>query len=97
MWKPSPRRRGLEGKPRRESPKRTISTNGGSGSLQMVSEPDTGRWAPKGSKCASKDVGPQKGVDLGQSHIDWRKERVPARTLCPKGRSIRGRKECQEC
>ena len=32
-----------EGKSERESPKRTISASGGSGLLQMVSEPDTGR------------------------------------------------------
>ena len=31
----------LEGKPERESPKRTISASGGSGLLQMVSELDT--------------------------------------------------------
>ena len=34
----------LEGKPERESSERTISASGGSGSLQMVLEPDTGRW-----------------------------------------------------
>ena len=32
-------------------------------------------------RCASKDVGSQRGVDLVGSHIDWRKERVPARIL----------------
>ena len=60
----------------------------------MVSEPDTGRCVSllavprKGvdmMRCASKDVGTQRGVDLGRSHIDWRKERVPARTLGPSG------------
>ena len=38
----------------RESPKRTISTSGGLGLLQMVSESDIGR-------CASKDASPQEG------------------------------------
>ena len=43
----------LEGKPERESPKRTISASGELGSLQMVSESDTERCAslltiPKG-------------------------------------------------
>ena len=41
----------LEGKPGRESPKRTISTSGGYEPLQMVSKSDTGR-------CASKKVVP---------------------------------------
>ena len=35
----------LEGKPERESPKKTIFTNGGLGLLQMISEPDTRRYA----------------------------------------------------
>ena len=86
----------LRGSPK-ESPKRTISTSGGFGALQMVSEPDTGRCAsllavPRRGvdtrRCASKDTGPQRGVDLGRSHIDWRKERVPARTLSPKGAEL---------
>ena len=42
------------GKPRKESPKRIISTSSGLGRLKMVSELDTGR-------CASKDVGPPEG------------------------------------
>ena len=46
----------LEGKPERESPKRTISANGGLGLLQLVSEPDTGR-------CASKEAKPQRGSE----------------------------------
>ena len=55
-----------------ESPKRTISTSGESGSLQIVSAPDTGQCASlfvvprKGVDtrgCASKDAGP-KGVNL---------------------------------
>ena len=41
----------LEGKPERESPKRTISTSSGFGLLQMVLEPDTGQYV-------SKDAGP---------------------------------------
>ena len=32
-------------------------------------------------RCVSKDVGPRMRVDLVGSHIDWRKERVLARTL----------------
>ncbi|KAG7024023.1 hypothetical protein SDJN02_15052, partial [Cucurbita argyrosperma subsp. argyrosperma] len=63
--------RGWIGKPERESPKRTISTSGGSRPLQMVSEPDTGRCAsllavPRRGvdtrRCASKDAGPRRGV-----------------------------------
>ena len=38
----------------RNGSKRTISASGGLGLLQMVSEPDTGRYA-------SEDVGPQGG------------------------------------
>jgi len=30
-------------------------------------------------------MGPKDGWIWGWSHIDWRKERVPARTLAPKG------------
>ena len=33
---------------------------------------------------SSKDAGPKRGWIWGWSHIDWRKERVPARTLAPK-------------
>ena len=36
------------------------------------------------SRCASKDIEPQKGW-IGGSHIDWRRERVPASTLGPEG------------
>ena len=32
-------------------------------------------------RCASKNVGPKRGWIWGQSHIDWRKERGPARML----------------
>ena len=51
-----------------KSPKRTISASGGPGSLQMVSELDTGRCAsllavPRRGvdtrRCASKDAGPK--------------------------------------
>ena len=34
---------------------------------------------------ASKDADPERGWIWWGSHIDWRKERVPARTLGPKG------------
>ena len=36
-------------------------------------------------RCASKDVGHRRGVDLVVSQIDWIKERVSARTLGPEG------------
>ena len=49
----------LEGKPERESPKRTISASGGLGPLQIVSEPDTRR-------CASEEAVPRRGVDMRQ-------------------------------
>ena len=92
VWKPVPSQRFL--KTLRESPKRTIYASGGPGPLQMVSEPDTGRCASEEAVSrrgvdtrwyASRDAGPERGVDLVGSHIDWRKERVPARTLAPKG------------
>ena len=63
----------LEGKPKRESPKRTVSASGGPQSLQMVSEPDIGRCAREEAVprrgvdtrwCASKDTGSGRGVDL---------------------------------
>ena len=44
----------LEGKPERESPKRTIFVSGGFGPLQMVSELDTERYA-------SEEAVPRKG------------------------------------
>ena len=67
----------FEGKPKRESPKRIISASGGLGPLQMVSEPDTGQCASKGTEprrevdteqCASADVGPRRGVECEISH-----------------------------
>ena len=67
----------LEGKLERISPKRTIFASGGFELLQMVSEPDAG-------ECANKDFGSRRG-GIGGSHIDWRRERVPARTLALKG------------
>ena len=41
-------------------------------------------------KSVSEDAGPRRGVDcdVPQSHIDWRKERVSARTLGPEGEWI---------
>ena len=47
-------------------PKRTISTSGGLGLLQMVLESDTGR-------CASEDARPPMGGFV-RSHIGWRGE-----------------------
>ena len=41
--------------------KRTMSTSGGLGLLQMVSKPNTER-------CASKDIGPSRGLDCEISH-----------------------------
>ena len=79
----------LEGKPERESPKRTISVSSGHGRIQMVSEPDIGQ-------CASEEAESRRGWTEGgmltktlglegESHIDWRRKRVPARTLGPEG------------
>ena len=61
----------------RGSLKRTISASGGPRSLQMVSELNKAR-------CASKDAGSRRGWIWWRSHTDWRKERVPARTLALK-------------
>ena len=78
MWKPLPIRRvlkNLEGKPERESPKKTISASGGLELLQRVSELDT-------EQCVSEEAEPRRGGGwIGESNIDWRRERVPARTL----------------
>ena len=72
-----------------------ISVSGGSRPLQIVSELDTGRCVnllavPRGEgvdtrRCSSKDTSPKEGWIWGQSHIDWRKERVSARTLGSEG------------
>ena len=35
-------------------------------------------------RCATKDAGPRMGW-IGESHIDWRRERVSARTLSLEG------------
>ena len=55
----------LEGSSRLSGPKKrkkkTISTRGGFGRLQMVLEPDTER-------CANKDLGPPRGVDCEIPH-----------------------------
>ena len=51
----------LEGKPERESLKRTIYASGGLGLLQMVSEPNT-------RQCVSEDAGPPSGVDFEIPH-----------------------------
>ena len=41
---------------------------------------------PKGGRHeAVCQYGPQRGWIWGQSHIDWRKERVSVKTLAPKG------------
>ena len=47
VWKPLPTTcfKNLEEKPERKSTKRTISTSGGLGLVQMVSEPDIGQCA----------------------------------------------------
>ena len=77
--------------PKRESRKRIISASSGFGLLQMVSEPDTGRYANEEAearrgvdtrRCASKDTGPRRRL-IGRFHIDWRRERVLVRTLRP--------------
>ena len=81
VWKPLPSRHIWKpwGKPKRKSPKRTISASGGFGPLQMVSELDN-RW------CASEEAEPRKGWTRGgvlarmlgpeegwivRSHIGW--------------------------
>ena len=69
----------------RNGPKRTISTSGGLGLLQMVSQPDTGR-------CVNEEAEPQKG---------WTQDSVPAKTLGPEGglgvpTSIGEGNECQQ-
>ena len=74
------------GKPERERPKRTMSASGGSGALQMVSEPYIGqcanllavprRWVDT-RRCVRMDAGPQRGRFGGDPT------------------SIGGRKECQ--
>ena len=74
VWKSLPHKR--EGKPKRESPKIIIFISVGFGPLQMILEKDIGQ-------CASKEVEPQRKVDLVGSYIHWRKKRVQARTLCP--------------
>ena len=62
----------LEGKIKRERPKRTVSISGGLGLLQVVLEPDTRRCANEEvepqrgvdtRRCASKDTGSRRGVD----------------------------------
>ena len=50
---------------------------------QIPGDVPAGRLSPEGVDmrlCASKNVGPQRGWIGWGSHIDWRKERVPART-----------------
>ena len=59
--------------PERKNPKRIISSSGGLELLQMVLEPNNGQ-------CASKDAEPRRGW-IVRSHIDWKEERVSARTL----------------
>ena len=44
------RLKNFEGKRQMESPKRTISTNGGLRPLQMVSEPNTGQCTSEETK-----------------------------------------------
>ena len=72
---------------------RIIFVSGGLGPLQMISELNTGRCASNEAKprrgmdtrwCANKDTGPRKGW-IGGSHINWRRERVPVKTLGPEG------------
>ena len=62
----------FEGKPERESPKRTISASGRLGPLQMVLESDIKRCASEAEprkevdtrRYASKNVGPRRGCGL---------------------------------
>ena len=65
----------IEGKPERESPKRTISACCGLELLQMVSEQDTG-W------CANKDAGSSRGGGGGvDCEIPHRLERGAKHSL----------------
>ena len=57
--------------PERESPKKIISASGKIELLQMVSEPNTGRYV-------SKDIGPPRGVN---SEISYRLERRTKHSL----------------
>ena len=78
VWKPFPSIRVLKTlTPERENSKWTISTSGGLGPLQMVSEPDTRRCASEEAEpcrgvdtrqCASDHVGPRRGVDCEIPH-----------------------------
>ena len=78
--------------PYSDKPKKDNICCGGLGLLQMVLEPDTGRrvsdevepWMRVDKTVCQQGRWASKGVDWG-SHIDWRMERVPARTLGPKG------------
>ena len=58
----------------RNGPKWTISTSGGLGLSQMVSELDTG-W------CASEDVGSPRGVDCEISHRLERERSIPYKSV----------------
>ena len=62
----------LEGKPERESPKRTISASDWFGPSQMVSELDIGR-------CVSGRLSPEGG---------WTRDGVPMRMLGPEGSGL---------
>ena len=79
----------IEGKPERESPKKTISASSGFGLLQMVSEPDTSparRLSPEGGWTQGSVLTRKLGLEgdvLGGSHLNRSRERVPARTLGP--------------
>ena len=63
----------------KESPKKIISTNVGLGQLQMVPEPTLGG-------VPARTLGPEGGGWIVRSHIDWREERVLAKTLGPRKR-----------
>ena len=50
---------------------------------------DMKRLSPEGvdtRQCFSKDAGPREREWIRESHIDWRRERVPARMLGLAGR-----------
>ena len=101
VWKPFPSRRvlkNLEGTPKRENPKRTISVSSGHGLLQMVSEQDTERCASEETKprrgvdtrqCASKDVGPRRGW------IGWVSHRLEKGTSASKDTGPRRGVDCE--
>ena len=88
VWKPFPTRRvskALRGSPKGKAQRRQylLVVGLGLGRYKWY-QSQTPDYVPA-RRCASKDAGPQGGWIWRGSHIDWRKERVPTRTLGLKG------------